>query len=132
MFDLTGGRTMNKRKISGLFISSMFVIAMMAGVEMRAQNATPPSNAAGQQAKANKAAQNHSAAQTNPSCQKIVAECKNLGFIVGEWKQDNGLWKDCFNPVVKGGTPTRDGKPISVPVSPNDVQACRAAQGHAK
>jgi hypothetical protein len=35
--------------------------------------------------------------------------------------------KDCFGPVVKGGTPTRDGKPINVPVNPNDVQACRLA-----
>jgi serine/threonine protein kinase len=63
----------------------------------------------------------------NPGCQKIVAECKKLGYIVGEWKQDNGLWKDCLDPVVKGSTPTRDGKPMTVPVSPGDVQSCRAA-----
>ena len=47
-----------------------------------------------------------------PACQSIIAECKSLGFIVGQAKEDNGLWKDCFGPVVKGGgTPTRDGKP---------------------
>jgi hypothetical protein len=32
--------------------------------------------------------------------------------------------------VKGGGTPTRDGKPLNVPVSPSDVQACQAAVGH--
>ncbi|MBV8050713.1 MAG: protein kinase [Acidobacteriaceae bacterium] len=63
----------------------------------------------------------------NPGCQKIIAECKKLGYIAGGWKQNNGLWKDCVDPVVKGSTPTRDGKPMTVPVSPSDVQSCRAA-----
>lgn len=62
-----------------------------------------------------------------PACQPIIGECKTLGFIVGQASKDNGLWKDCFGPVVKGGSPTRDGKPINVPVNPSDVQACRAA-----
>ena len=66
-------------------------------------------------------------ARQTPQCQHIITECKKLGFIVGQYKEDNGLWRDCFNPVVRGGTPTRDGKPISVPVNPSDVQACKAA-----
>jgi len=75
-------------------------------------------------------AQSHSADESNPACQRIVAECKKLGYIQGQWKKDNGLWKDCFDPVVKGGNPTRDGKPMNVPVSSSDVEACRTAQGH--
>jgi hypothetical protein len=67
------------------------------------------------------------AAMHTPACQSIIAECKSLGFIVGQAKEDNGLWKDCFGPVVKGGTPTRDGKPVNVPVNSSDVQACKAA-----
>jgi hypothetical protein len=66
-------------------------------------------------------------ASHTPACQPIIGECKTLGFIVGQANKDNGLWKDCFGPVVKGGNPTRDGKPINVPVNPGDVQACRAA-----
>lgn len=66
-------------------------------------------------------------ASHTPACQPIIGECKTLGFIVGQANKDNGLWKDCFGPVVKGSTPTRDGKPINVPVSPSDVQACRVA-----
>jgi len=80
-----------------------------------------------------KSAQNHAAAEHNPACQRIISECKKLGFIQGQWKEDNGLWKDCFDPVVKGsGNATRDGKPISVPVSSSDVQSCRASEGHHK
>jgi hypothetical protein len=60
-------------------------------------------------------------------CQHIITECKTLGFVAGQYKTDNGLWKDCFNPVVKGGKATRDGSPITVPVSASDVQACKAA-----
>lgn len=69
----------------------------------------------------------NSATEQNAGCQHILAECEKLGFIKGQWKKDNGLYKDCFDPVVKGGTPTRDGQPISVPVSAADVQSCQAA-----
>jgi hypothetical protein len=70
---------------------------------------------------------NHAAIESNPACQQIVQECQKLGFIVGQWKKDNGLWRDCFEPVVRGGTPTRDGRPIQVPVSASEIQSCRAA-----
>jgi hypothetical protein len=73
------------------------------------------------------AAQIAKTASHTPACQPIIGECKTLGFIVGQANKDNGLWKDCFGPVVKGGSPTRDGKPINVPVNSSDVQACRAA-----
>jgi hypothetical protein len=66
-------------------------------------------------------------AKNSVPCQHIITECKKLGYIVGQAKTDNGLWMDCFNPVVKGGKPTRDGAQVTVPVSPTDVQACRAA-----
>lgn len=72
-------------------------------------------------------AQNHPG-KGNAACQRIVSECERLGFVQGEWRKDNGLWRDCVDPVVKGGTPTRDGKPIQVPVSSSDIQSCRAAQ----
>jgi hypothetical protein len=72
-------------------------------------------------------AANRATATHTPACQSVIGECKTLGFIVGQASKDNGLWKDCFDPVVKGGTPTRDGKPLNVPVNSSDVQACRAA-----
>ncbi len=66
-------------------------------------------------------------AKNTVPCQHIITECKKLGYLVGQYKADNGLWVDCFNPVVKGRKPTRDGAQVTVPVSPADVQACRAA-----
>jgi len=124
---------MNKRTISRILVAGAFFALVMVGINAMAQAAHPAIPGTIQQvppkgATTTKAAQN--AAQHNPACQQIVTECKNLGFIVGQWKTDNGLWKDCFDPVVNGGSPTRDGKPIQVPVSPSVVQQCRAARGH--
>jgi hypothetical protein len=112
---------MEKRTSSRILISGVFLVAVMIGSDVTAQTVAP-----------NKGGQNHAVAEQNPACQTIVSECRNLGFIVGQWKKDNGLWKDCFDPVVKGGSPTRDGEPVSVPVSSSDIQACRAALGHHK
>jgi hypothetical protein len=110
------------RTATRILVSATFVVSAMVGSFVKAQ--TVP-------AQANRAAQNHAAVESNPACQRIIAECRKLGYIQGQWKKDNGLWRDCFDPVVKGGgTPTRDGRPVNVPVSPNDVQACRSAQGH--
>jgi hypothetical protein len=122
---------MDRRTTSRILISSAFLVVVMIGADVMAQTAVhPPTTGTSQQTQPSKGAQNHASAENNPACQRILAECKKLGFIYGQWKKDNGLWRDCFDPVVKGGgTPTRDGKPISVPVSPSDVQACRAAEG---
>ncbi len=118
---------MNRSAISRILLSGTFLAATTVGISAMAQ-ATAQHSAATQQA--HKAVQN--AAQNNEACQRIVEECKKLGFVVGEWKTDNGVWADCFDPVVHGGKPTRDGKPIEVPVSASDLQTCRAAVEHAK
>ncbi len=122
-------------KTTWILLSASFFVSAAIGVDVAAQTmAHPPTTSAtSPQTQPSKSAQNHSAVEHNPACQRIVSECKKLGFIQGEWKEDNGLWKDCFDPVVKGkGNATRDGKPITVPVSASDVQACRAAEGHHK
>ena len=125
---------MGVRTVSRVLMSGAFLLAVLMGVEVTAQTvARPATGSPTQQTQASKAAQNQAAAEQNPACQRIIAECKKLGFVVGQWKKDNGLWKDCFDPVVKGGgSATRDGKPITVPVSASDVQACRASEGHHK
>jgi hypothetical protein len=117
---------MDGRTISRILVSATFLASVVIGANVTAQTApSVPGQARG--------GQNHAAAEQNPACQKIINECKNLGFIPGQWKKDNGLWKDCFDPVVKGGgSATRDGKPISVPVSASEIQSCRAAESHHK
>jgi len=122
---------MRRPTISGIFAAAMFLLSVMIATEVVAQ--TTPHAATGgttQTVPSTKSKQAQAAAHNNPACQAIENECKKLGFIVGEWKQDNGLWKDCFDPVVRGGTPTRDGKSISVPVSQSQIQECRQAMGH--
>jgi hypothetical protein len=120
---------MGRRNTSRILISSAFLVVVMIGADVMAQTAVHPSTT-GTGTSQQTHTQNHNAVESNPACQRVIAECKKLGFIQGQWKKDNGLWKDCFDPVVKGGgTPTRDGKPISVPVSSSDIQACRAAEG---
>jgi hypothetical protein len=125
---------MGRRNASRILISSAFLVLVMIGVDVMAQTAVHPSTTGTtQQTQPSKGAQNHNPVESNPACQRIIAECKKLGFIQGQWKKDNGLWKDCFDPVVKGGgTATRDGKPISVPVSSSDIQSCRAADSQHK
>jgi hypothetical protein len=125
---------MGRRNTSRILLSSAFLVLLMIGAEVMAQTAVHPSTTGTtQQTQPSKGAQNHNVVESNPACQRIIAECKKLGFIQGQWKKDNGLWKDCFDPVVKGGgTPTRDGKPISVPVSSSDIQSCRAAESQHK
>jgi len=35
-------------------------------------------------------------------CQEIAEACKKAGFIKGDWKKGDGLWRDCVNPIVQG------------------------------
>jgi hypothetical protein len=123
---------MDRRTTSRILLAGAFFVAVTIGVGVTAQTvARPGMPSINPQTQPSKAGQSHAVAGRNPACQRIVNECEKLGFIPGQWKKDNGLWKDCFDPIVKGGgTPTRDGRTINVPVSPSDVQACRAAEGH--
>jgi hypothetical protein len=117
---------MNKPTFGRLLVAALFLVTMIGPLAAAQTAPSPASNSA---AAAQQAHPKQNAAQSNPACQRILAECKKLGYIQGQYKKDNGLWKDCFDPVVKGGTPTRDGKSVNVPVSPSDVQSCRAAVG---
>src|SRR5262249_41088991 len=108
-----------------ILVSGAVLLSLLIGVDVAAQTMSHPTTSTVPQTQPSKGAQNHSAAESNPACQRIIGECKKLGFIQGQYKKDNGLWKDCFDPVVHGGgSPSRDGKPISVPVSSSDIQAC--------
>jgi len=123
---------MHGQTTSRILISGVFLLSLMIGAGATAQVVTHPASSIPQQPQA-RAGQNHVATEHSPACQRIINECENLGFIQGQWKKDNGLWRDCFDPVVKGGGhATRDGRPINVPVSASDVQACRASESHRK
>jgi hypothetical protein len=121
---------MVRQTMNRLVSTTLLGMMMMCGNLVAQPAASGVPNGVGQTAQSQKAAQTRANLEGNPSCQRILAECKRLGFVYGQWKKDNGLYKDCFDPVVRGGTATRDGKPINVPVSPNEIQSCRAAAHH--
>lgn len=63
-----------------------------------------------------------------PHCHTIVQACKNAGFISGDWKNGDGLWAHCMNPIL--GRPAGAKIPpmktgLVVPtIAASDVQAC--------
>ena len=55
-------------------------------------------------------------------CKEIAEACRKAGFIKGDWKKGDGLWRDCVNPIVQGKTrvpgatkplPSVDGKLVA-------------------
>jgi hypothetical protein len=38
------------------------------------------------------------------ACKPIEQACKNAGFIQGDWKKGDGLWRDCVDPIMQGQT----------------------------
>jgi hypothetical protein len=98
----------------GTLLAAIVVFGTLAAAQTKSATAKKP--------------ENRGYAQDNAACQKIVAECKRMGYVVGGYKQDNGLWADCFDPVVNGQTPSRQGRPMKVAVSPSEIQECRTAR----
>jgi hypothetical protein len=95
---------MGRQTTSRILMSGTFLVSVMIGPDVMAQGVAHPStNGTSQQTQSSKGVQNHAAAEHNPACQRIISECKNLGFIQEQSKEDNGLWRDCFDPVVKSG-----------------------------
>jgi hypothetical protein len=59
-------------------------------------------------------------------CKEIVEACKKAGFIPGDWKKGDGLWRDCVDPIVQGQTTVPGAtKPLPT-VDANLVAACKA------
>jgi hypothetical protein len=116
---------MNRLMISRLLVSGLFLVSMMVAVKVTAQTASNPSHGnTTQQPKPNPDKEKQ--IRANPACVRIINECTKLGFIEGQANKDNGLWLDCFWPVVKETNSTREGRPVKVPVSEAEVNTCRA------
>ena len=62
------------------------------------------------------------------SCMQIVNACKSAGFIQGDWKKGDGLWRNCIDPIIQGQTGVAGGtKPLPT-VDPNIVAECKASR----
>ncbi|HZR68114.1 MAG TPA: hypothetical protein VFB01_03560 [Burkholderiales bacterium] len=63
-------------------------------------------------------------------CKQIADACTKAGFIPGDWKKGDGLWRDCVDPIMQG-TSSVPGATKPLPsVDPNLVAQCKAH--HAK
>jgi hypothetical protein len=59
-------------------------------------------------------------------CKEIAEACRQAGFIKGDWKKGDGLWRDCVNPIVQGKTSVPGAtKPLPV-VDGKLVADCKA------
>jgi hypothetical protein len=59
-------------------------------------------------------------------CNQIAAACKSAGFIQGDWKKGDGLWRDCVDPIVQGQTTVTGATKPLPSVDPAVVAACKA------
>lgn len=59
-------------------------------------------------------------------CKQIAEACEKAGFMKGDWKKGDGLWRDCVDPIMQGQT-TVPGATKSLPtVDASLVSACKA------
>jgi hypothetical protein len=59
-------------------------------------------------------------------CKEIAEACKQAGFVQGDWKKGDGLWRDCVDPIIQGKTNVPGAtKPLPT-VDPKTVAACKA------
>ncbi len=65
--------------------------------------------------------------QKNPSCKNILNACESMGFVAGGFKEGNGLWKNCFHPLINNKPVTQKGQPVVVNVDANDIASCKNA-----
>jgi hypothetical protein len=60
------------------------------------------------------------------SCQQIAKICQQAGFIKGDWKKGDGLWRDCVDPIMQGKTSVPGATKPLPSVDPGLVADCKA------
>jgi hypothetical protein len=61
-----------------------------------------------------------------PECKPIEDACKSAGFIPGDWKKGDGLWRDCVDPIVQGKTSVPGATKPLPKVDAKVVSECKA------
>ena len=68
------------------------------------------------------------AAQARPAaCDDIIQACEQAGFVLGQWKVGNGLWRDCIDAIEQGVTNPPGAKRGLPKIGSATVAACRQA-----
>ena len=58
-------------------------------------------------------------------CEQITQACESAGFVKGDAKEGNGLWKDCIDPIMQGTTQPPNAKIALPKVGSDAVAACK-------
>lgn len=68
----------------------------------------------------------NAAAEAPGPCLKIAEACKAAGFVKGDWKKGDGLWKDCVDPIIQGTIAVPNStQPLPI-VDAATINACKA------
>jgi len=59
-------------------------------------------------------------------CKQVEQACKNAGFIQGDWKKGDGLWRDCVDPIMQGQTSVPGASKPLPAVSAGAIAECKA------
>ena len=59
-------------------------------------------------------------------CKQIADACTAAGFVKGDWKKGDGLYRDCVAPIVQGAkTVPKATKPLPI-IDAATISACKA------
>lgn len=56
-------------------------------------------------------------------CEQIIQACTSAGFVKGQAKENNGLIRDCVNPIMQGKTVAGTAHALPT-IDPTVVGAC--------
>lgn len=59
-------------------------------------------------------------------CKEIAEACKQAGFIPGDWKKGDGLWRDCVDPLIQGVSSVPGATKPLPKVDAGVIAACKA------
>lgn len=59
-------------------------------------------------------------------CKEIATACRNAGFIKGDWKKGDGLWRDCVDPIMQGKASAPGATKPLPQVDAGLISACKA------
>jgi hypothetical protein len=140
---------MKRLVVSVLAVFTGFAFTSLAFAEPTVDNATKAATDAAQEKvkatgstmkeKANKAVTEKSGAVSKPEkkgekhaakeavgpCRQIREICKDAGFVLGEYKEGIGLYRDCINPIMQGKKVVHGIKKPLPSVDPKLIAECK-------
>lgn len=117
-----------ERLVQGLFlaIAASVLFGGLQAIPVAAEDSNPAPATAPTPATPPVRPMKNNRARLPRACKQIADACRKAGFIRGDWKKGDGLWRDCVDPIVQGAATVPGAtKPLPV-VDPQVVAACKA------